>query len=190
MNIFDMISEYQPQSEQESVDQRVMLDYIALEGDRVLTRECQLAHITSSGFIVNPPRNKALLAHHNILNTWAWTGGHADGEGNLLAVALREAREETGVVEIDPCSPQIASVDILPVPSHIKRGRYVPAHLHLSVAYLLVCSEDQPLRPKADENTAVGWHPFSFFTTANLSPHDVALYTKLIDRAVSLEQCQ
>ena len=60
--------------------------------------------MTASGFIVNEARNKTLMVHHNIYNSWSWTGGHADGDSDLLAVALREAREETGIVNVTPLS--------------------------------------------------------------------------------------
>ena len=81
------------------------------------------------------------MAHHNIYRVWAWTGGHADGESDLLSVALREAREETGVTHLLPLSADIMSLDILPVWGHVKRGRYVTAHQHLNVSYLLVADE-------------------------------------------------
>jgi len=61
-----------------------------------LLRDNEIAHITSSGFILNKSLDKALLIHHNIRNVWAWTGGHADGNSNLLEVAIQEAVEETG----------------------------------------------------------------------------------------------
>ena len=90
--------------------------------DNILTRENAFAHLTSSGFILNENKDKVLMIYHNLYNSWAWTGGHADGEDDLLEVAIKEAKEETGVVNIHPLSTQIMSLDILPVWGHMKKG--------------------------------------------------------------------
>ena len=127
----DALRAYSPQNEQEDADRRMILEYIRRFPDNILTRDNAIAHMTSSGFVVNADASKVLMAHHNLYRVWAWTGGHADGEADLLAVALREAREETGAEHVRPLSAQIASVDILPVWGHVKGGRYVCAHQHL-----------------------------------------------------------
>lgn len=155
----DEIRAYTPQNEQEAADQRLILEYIRLFPDNILTRDNEIAHLSSSGFVVNADGTRVLMAHHNIYRVWAWTGGHADGEGDLLSVALREAREETGVEHIRPLSPAIASLDILPVWGHVKRGKWVPSHQHLNVSYLLVADERDALQIREGENSRVGWLP-------------------------------
>ncbi len=150
---------YRPRSEQEETDQRIILEYIAQSPHTVLTRENEYAHLTSSGFVVNADASKVLMAHHNLYKVWAWTGGHADGDGDLLSVALREAREETGVTHIAPLGEDIASLDILPVWGHWKRGKYVAAHQHLNATYLLLADEGDPLAIREGENSQVGWLP-------------------------------
>jgi 8-oxo-dGTP pyrophosphatase MutT (NUDIX family) len=183
LSYLDEIIAFIPQNAQEAADKREMLDFIARYPNDVLTRENRVAHVTSSGFIVNESCDRVLLAHHNIMDVWAWTGGHADGEYDLLSVAVREAKEETGITHIRPLKREIASLDILPVFGHVKRGAYVSTHLHLSVAYLLKCSQKDALTPCEGENTAVGWFPFSYFTAEHFNASDVYLYNKLIDRA-------
>ena len=153
----DDIRAYHPENAQEEADQRMMLEYAGLFPGRLLTRENEVAHITSSGFVVNADGSKVLMAHHNIFRVWAWTGGHADGEEDLLSVALREAREETGVTHVLPLSSDIMSLDILPVWGHMKRGRYVPAHQHLNVTYLLVADDGDALTVREGENTRAGF---------------------------------
>lgn len=185
MGYIEEIQAYLPQNRQEEKDQNLILSFIQ-KNKNVLTRHCEIAHVTSSGFVVNPSRNKVLMVHHRILGCWAWTGGHADGNPNLLEVALQEAEEETGAPGIQPLCPEIASLDILPVPGHIKNGDYVSTHLHLSVAYLLVCEESVPLRCKPDENTGVQWVPETQILSPGFSPADVYLYGKLLQRAQSL----
>jgi 8-oxo-dGTP pyrophosphatase MutT (NUDIX family) len=132
---------------------------------------------------MNPSFDKVLLVHHNIRNAWAWTGGHADGDANLLQVAVREAKEETGVNEVVPLTKKIVSVDILPVFGHWKKGKYVNTHLHLSIAYILIASENETLTINKNENSGVSWFSVDKFTDAYFDEHDVYLYNKLIKRA-------
>lgn len=176
----DEILAYTPANEQEASDLRAMRWYIDQYGDGVLRRDNVIAHITSSGFIMNDTLDQALMIHHNILGKWAWTGGHADGDSNLLAVAVREAREETGARSIRPLSERIASVDVLTVEGHVKHGRYVSAHLHLSVAYVLLCDQEDAFRAKPDENSGVRWFRVDEIVEPAFGPHDAYLYGKLI----------
>ena len=113
--------------------------------------------MTASSCLLNATHDKVLMIYHNIYHSWAWTGGHADGDRDLLAVAKREAMEETGVTEIRAISEDIFSLEILTVDGHEKRGAYVPSHLHLNVSYLLETDEEEVLRIKPDENSGVRW---------------------------------
>lgn len=175
--------EFVPDNEQEKNDRKIILDYMDRFRDSVLLRDNEVAHITSSGLIMYQALDKVLMVHHNIRDTWAWTGGHADGDPDLLHVAIKEAKEETGVLDIVPLSREIASIDILPVFGHCRNGRYVSAHLHLSVAFLLICDELEPLKVKPDENSGVTWFETGKFTRDHFDSSDVYLYNKLINRA-------
>ena len=179
----DEIRAYTPQNEQEAADQRLILEYIRLFPDNILTRDNEIAHLSSSGFVVNADGTRVLMAHHNIYRVWAWTGGHADGEGDLLSVALREAREETGVEHIRPLSPAIASLDILPVWGHVKRGKWVPSHQHLNVSYLLVADESDALQIREGENSRVGWLPAGELSRYVSEEAMLSVYQKMMDRA-------
>lgn len=178
----DEIAAYVPQSEQEAADRRMMLTYIDLFPQTILTRDNEIAHFTASGFIVNADGSKVLMAHHNLYRVWAWTGGHADGETDFLSVALREAKEETGIVHIRPLSAAIASLDILPVWGHVKRGTYVPAHQHLNVTYLLLADETDPLTVRPEENSGVGWLPAQGLTQYTNEWQMDGVYEKLLRR--------
>ena len=182
----DEIRAYTPQNEQEAADQRLILEYIRLFPDNILTRDNEIAHLSSSGFVVNADGTRVLMAHHNIYRVWAWTGGHADGEGDLLSVALWEAREETGVEHIRPLSPAIASLDILPVWGHVKRGKWVPSHQHLNVSYLLVADERDALQIREGENSRVGWLPAERLLEYTNEWQMDDVYAKLLARAREL----
>ena len=169
---------YKPYDELEARDREVMLWALDTQPSP-LTRDNPLAHFTASAWIVNPDFTKALMVHHNIYNTWAWTGGHNDGEACPLAVALREAREETGLAQIEPVSEDLYSLEILPVQSHVKRGAFVSAHLHMNVTFLLRADEGQRLREKADENSGVRWFPLDEAADNKDEPFMAEVYRKL-----------
>lgn len=182
----DDIRAYVPQSEAEAADKEQILYYVNSYPDTILFRENKAAHITASGFVVSPDGEWVLMAHHNIYKVWAWTGGHADGEADLLSVALREAREETGAEHIMPLSAAIASLEILPVWGHMKRGAYVPSHLHLNVSYLLTADRDGALKVREGENTKVAWLPADRLLELTNEWQMDEVYIKLLARARKL----
>ena len=108
-------------------------------------------------YLISIQMANALMAYHNLYDSWAWLGGHADGEEDLLAVALREVREESGVKHARPASENIFSLEVLTVDGHEKRGAYVSSHLHLNVTYLLIADDSDALTVKPDENSGVRW---------------------------------
>ena len=142
-----------------------------------------LAHMTASAWVVNPQRSKVLMVYHRLYDSWSWAGGHADGEEDLLAVALREVREETGVQRLRPVTEEIYSLEVLTVDGHEKHGRYVPSHLHLNVTYLLEAEEDQPLRVCEADNSGVAWFSLADALSASTEPWFVErIYKKLNEK--------
>ena len=123
------------------------------------------------------------MAYHNIYDSWAWLGGHADGEEDLLAVALREVREESGVKHARPASENIFSLEVLTVDGHEKRGAYVSSHLHLNVTYFFEADPGEPLRVKPDENSGVQWIPVEEIEENVSEPWMMErIYRKLLQR--------
>ena len=163
------IREYKPFNEQEERDREVLLRLLSGVED-VYSRENLTAHMTASAWVVNEARDKVLMAYHNIFQSWSWLGGHADGERDLLAVALREVGEESGVIHVRPLSEEIFSLEILTVDGHEKRGKYVPSHLHLNLTYLLEAREGDALSMKADENSGVAWFGLEEAVKASTEP--------------------
>ena len=181
MNLEQQLRAFRPANEQEASDRRLMLQYMAMFSN-LYTRENEMAHLTASSWVVNPARTKVLMAYHNIYNSWAWLGGHADGMEDLLAVAQKEVLEESGV-QTTPVSSDIFSVEILGVNGHIKRGRYVSTHLHLNVTYLLQAEEDQALHIKPDENSGVRWFALDEVLSNTREPEMRVVYQKLMDKS-------
>lgn len=156
MDFEQLLLAYAPRDEQEAADKAVMLDCLHRYDD-VYLRTNLLCHVTASAWIADERRERVLMIYHNIYDSWAWTGGHADGERDLLSVALREAREETGLLHVRPASDRLLSIETLTVNPHYKRGVFVPAHLHLNGTFLLLADDADALHVKADENSGVRW---------------------------------
>jgi 8-oxo-dGTP pyrophosphatase MutT (NUDIX family) len=126
-----------------------MLTFARAHPDALL-RTCEDGHFTGSAAVVDPRREQLLVLLHAKAGLWLQPGGHADGEGDLAAVALREATEETGVEGLDVVRPAI-DLDI-----HEFRPRVGAPHLHLDVRYLVVAP---PLAEAVgnDESEALRW---------------------------------
>lgn len=183
MNYIEEIRKYNPLNEQELNDKKVILDYIDKFCDNILTRENEIAHMTSSGLILNKSLDKALMIYHNIYKTWAWTGGHADGDREMLKIAIKEAKEETGISKVLPLTDTIASIDIIPVYGHVKRGKYVSSHLHLNISYILIADENEKLILNEAETSDVGWIKISELDKYSDEPYLIEIYNKIINKA-------
>ena len=176
------LEKFVPYNEQEETDKRIMLKYLK-DFDDVLTRQNEYGHFTSSAFILNKERTKLLMIYHKIYNSWAWTGGHSDGDNDLLYVAMNEAKEETGIKNVRPISKDIYSIEIVTVDGHEKREKYVGSHVHLNVTYLLEADENEEIHIKEDENSGVKWVPIDevLNVTSEIWVRD-RVYTKIIEK--------
>lgn len=178
----EAIRAFRPENEQEEADKKDILAFLAAN-ENAFTRDNIIAHMTASAWVVNHDRTKVLMVYHKIYDSWSWTGGHADGEENLLAVALREVTEETGVSSVTPVSDDIFSLEILTVDGHEKHGSYVPSHLHMNVTYLLEADEEEPLTVCEDENKGVAWFGLDEALSASSEPWFVQrIYRKLNEK--------
>ena len=179
----DIIVRFSPKDGREERERAMILDLIAQYADGILTRQNDFCHMTASSIIVSPDRRRTLMAFHKIYNSWAWTGGHADGESDFEAIARREAQEETGITDLALLGSGPASVEILPVWAHVKKGKHVGSHLHLNVSYLFEADESLPLRVAEDENSAVGWIDVDKLCTFVTEPPMLPIYERLLKRA-------
>lgn len=119
-------------------------------------RDCWAGHVTASAWILSPAGDRFLLTHHRKLDRWLQLGGHCDGESEVAAVALREAREESGLATL-----RFAFADDAPVPIDLDvhaippRGAD-PAHDHHDVRFLLVAAPGETTS-LSDESHALEW---------------------------------
>lgn len=176
------IKNYKPYNIQEKNDKELIL--LAVNNfNNLFTRENPILHFTSSGYIINKTRDKVLMIYHKIYNSWAWTGGHNDGDTNFLRVAIKEAQEETGLKNINVISDDISSIDVLTVNGHIKKNKFVSAHLHLNITYLLEACENDELIINKEETKGVKWIPIAELDKYCSEKHMIDnVYSKLNDK--------
>ena len=128
-----------------------LVAFVASHAD-AFERACTLGHVTASAWIVDAERTHVLLTHHRKLGRWLQLGGHVDGDADVRAGALREAREESGLSHLRFVRDGIYDLDVHRIPA---RGAE-PAHEHYDVRFALEADRDEPLRPSA-ESKALAW---------------------------------
>lgn len=178
----ERLAAYVPQNAQEQQDLEKILSAAETDDIKILYRTRSAGHVTCSGFVMDPALNAVLMVYHNIYDSFAWTGGHADGSTDFLGVSVREVKEETGIQKPFPLTGAILSVDVLPVKAHEKNGVPVEAHVHYNVTYGLIADPKEKLTVKLDENKAVQWIPVGELKQVCREPHMLPLYEKLIHR--------
>ena len=178
----ERLAAYTPETEQERRDRNEILLAAEQYGTQLLYRNHAESHFTCSGFVMNPAMDQVLMVYHRIYDSFAWTGGHADGSSDFLWTAVREAKEETGIQKPYPLTGAILSLDILPVKAHQKKGVPVPAHQHYNVTYGIIADQKETLRIQPDENTAVQWIPVEQLPEICKEPHMLPVYEKVIHR--------
>lgn len=128
-----------------------------------LLRACVPGHLTGSAWIVDAARERTLLTHHLKLEKWLQLGGHADGDGDLLAVAMREGSEESGLARLRPVSAEIFDVDRHWIPAR----KTDPAHWHYDVRFMIEADPSEPLVRAVNESKELAWVPVNGVTALN-----------------------
>lgn len=185
--IIKQISEYVPFTKQEAADQTLFLTKLQFQKD-LLTRDNPEVHFSSSAWVVNPTYDKVLMVFHHIYQSYAWTGGHADGDADLLGVAKRELEEETGITDYHLMYDGLFAFDILPVEEHYKNGNRIKKHVHVNTTFLFMAEEDQQLTIKEDENSDVKWIAVTELDEEVAEEEMRPYYHKMMQKALLLKQ--
>lgn len=128
------------------------------------------------------------MVYHNIYQSYSWTGGHADGCADLLQVAQKELKEETGVKDYQLIHEGLFAFDILPVYAHYKKGKFIKDHYHINTTYLFMAPEDQSLEINEEENSDVKWIDVAEIDTAVTEEEMKVYYHKMIEKALLLKK--
>ena len=172
--ILDLLDDHRPRTW--DAGERLMVDrtraFVVAHPD-CLRRTCLTGHLTASAWIVDPARSRALLTHHAILDRWFQLGGHADGQADLAAAALREATEESGLTRLHLVSPALFDLDRHWIPAR----RLEPGHWHHDFRFLVEADPNEPL-VVSSESKDLAWLGLDEILQRNSS----ASITRMVER--------
>ncbi len=168
MSNYNIIKDYIPFNDQEIEDKKTILEFIKTFENHLL-RENRFGHLTASTWVLNEDLNKILFLYHNDFKGYIYPGGHVDGDGDLLNVALKELKEETGLENV-VIDKEIFSLECGPVYSHIKKGKNVSSHIHHNISYLVIVKNEDmsKIRVLETENSVVEWFDINLVDTKTL----------------------
>lgn len=159
-DIVARLDAHQPADAKEALDIQRIKELIAMHPN-IMSKHCEVGHITASAVIVHPASGRTLLHWHKRLNRWLQVGGHIEDETNIGQTALREAREETGLPDLahfpSTAAPAPIDYDVHTIP---EAGGF-PEHLHLDFRYVLVTEQPDALAPASGESTRFRWLSFA-----------------------------
>ena len=151
-----------------------------LEQPRCFYRDCFPGHITGSSLLLSVDGQRVLMNHHKSLDKWLNFGGHADGDEDILAVAIRETMEESGITAFKPVSSDFIDIDIHPIPANPRKNE--PAHSHYDVRYVMRMTEEQKPVISSESNLLQWMTKAEALEIANDNP----TLTRLLEKAFAL----
>jgi 8-oxo-dGTP pyrophosphatase MutT (NUDIX family) len=160
-SLLQLLKNHQPSTPEETQFKQQTIEFVEQNSD-CFERSLLIGHITGSAWIVDKSRQFTLLTHHRKLDKWFQTGGHCDGDSDVLNVAMKEAMEETGLTNIQAISSNIFDIDIHEIPE--RKG--VPTHLHYDVRFLLEADINEPLFISS-ESSDLAWIELSKVSQLN-----------------------
>ena len=176
ISLLQSLENYQPSTQEETLFKGQMIDFVQ-KNIACFERSLLIGHITGSAWIVDKSRQFTLLTHHRKLDKWFQTGGHCDGDSDVLNVAMKEALEETGLSNIQTISCNIFDIDIHEIPE--RKG--VPKHLHYDVRFLLEADMNEPLIISS-ESSDLAWVELTNVVKLNNSESIMRMVFKTIDQ--------
>ena len=151
--LVDLLHNYHPTAPEEISYKCDILTFIAAHPD-CFERTLAIGHITASALLLNKDGSKVLMMHHAKLDKWVQLGGHCDGNPDVLAVAIKEAQEESGIMGIEPVDGTIFDIDIHLIPER----NHEKAHNHYDIRFILQVVSDEDFLQNS-ESKALRWIP-------------------------------
>jgi|SRR5581483_4741640 len=149
--LLTLLNSYFPRATEEQEYKNRIIQFVE-QHERCFERSLDIGHITASCWLLNKNGTHALLTHHAKLNLWMQLGGHCDGDANVLAVAIKEAQEESGIMGIAPVSSTIFDLDVHLIPANSREA----AHYHYDIRFLLHVTSDETI-VQSPESKALSW---------------------------------
>jgi 8-oxo-dGTP pyrophosphatase MutT (NUDIX family) len=168
MGLVEQLRDHSPADEEEARDLLAISAFVARHADP-FDRRIREGHLTASALVVAAEGDRVLLLHHRKLDRWLQPGGHADpGEAAGEAVALREAREETGLADLrlHAKAPRPLDVDVHDIPA---RGDEL-AHEHLDLRYLVTAPPIAIVSRSLEETKDLRWFSWDELDGLDLDP--------------------
>jgi 8-oxo-dGTP pyrophosphatase MutT (NUDIX family) len=175
--LLDLLRKHKGFDENEAKMLAETIDFVEKYKD-CFEREQEIGHVTGSAWIVDKSRSYVLMMHHRKLNKWFQPGGHCDGDNDVLRVAIKEAQEETGVLDIQVVSPEIYDVDVHLIPAR----KEIEAHYHYDIRFLLEADKNIPLLINEESND-LAWMKLSEVKSHNDSDSIMRMVYKSSDGA-------
>ena len=169
--ILDLLSSYIPSREEELGTLSRFCTFVS-ENSHCFARDLKQGHVTGSAWIIDKTRSYALFTHHRKLNKWLQLGGHADGDCDIFAVALKEAKEESGLQNITALSREIFDIDI-----HLVQDRTHGEHYHYDVRFLFEADRTEQL-VISHESKELKWMPLDEIVHLTTEPSVLRMLNK------------
>lgn len=170
--LLNLLNRYQCLPEEQIYKQQI-IDFVQ-SNVYCFERSLEIGHVTASSWLVNPENTGAFLMHHTKLGIWVQPGGHCDGDSDVLAVAIKEAQEESGILDIKALSTEIFDIDVHYIPTNTREKE----HYHYDIRFLLQAQSD--VIQQNQESRAIGW----FGKNKDLLPTDSRSITRMFDKWV------
>lgn len=177
--MLDILRVHKPDAGEEQ-HLRDICGLIETYGDRCFYRDhFDPGHMTGSALLMSADGQRVLMNHHKFLDMWLCFGGHADGERDILNVALREVIEESGIADIEPVTKAVFSLDIHDIPPNAKKNE--PPHRHFDIRYLFrVRNAANENYAGSEESNNLRWCGYTE-ARALAAPHDLSMH-RLLDK--------
>jgi 8-oxo-dGTP pyrophosphatase MutT (NUDIX family) len=150
-NLIELLEVYHPDDSLEKKYKNQILEFIT-NNQVIFGKENKTGHITGSSWVTNNSKNKALLCYHRKLNKWLQLGGHSDEDENIFDTAIREAREESGLLSLKVLSEKIFDIDIHFIPGFGEEN----GHLHYDIRFIFEADEKEDIII-SNESKDIAW---------------------------------